>query len=522
MSQPQKITYTTLGSSEEFHREYEKAVEEIRKDFGKLYPNMIGGVPSKSERKVEVRSPIDTRIILGYVQQATKEETTQAVDLAHKAFPGWRDLGWRERVSILRKAADAISNRKFYLSALMSYEAGKNRLEAMGEVEESADLIRYYCQNLEENEGYSRPMNRISPNEKTLSVLIPYGVWGVIAPFNFPLALSTGMMAGALVTGNTVVFKPSHDTPIMGAMLYEVMREGGVPADVLHFVAGSGSEVGQTITEHPATQGMAFTGSYEVGMHIYRNFSKKYPKPVVVEMGGKNPVVVTNTADVEAATDGVMRSAFGYGGQKCSAASRVYLFDKVKETFLSKLLEKTRTIKIGNPIQRDVFLGPVINENARKNYEDYIERIKKDGGEILCGGIVRKEGDFGHGYYVEPTIAFMKNNNNELFYEEMFLPILLVTEVQDLNEAIDLCNRALYGLTAGIFTKDEKEVNKFLNNIEAGVTYVNRKGGATTGAWPGVNPFGGWKASGSTGPAALGPYYLIKFLREQSRTVVES
>src|SRR5262249_347216 len=261
MSEKQKITYTTLGSSEEFHQEYDKAVEQVRKDVGKLYPNMIGGVASKSDRKVEVRSPIDTRIILGYTQQASKEETTKAIELAHKAFPVWRDMGWKKRVEILRNVADQISKRKYYLAAVMSFEAGKNRLESMGEVEESADLIRYYCNSMESNNGYQKPMEQISPTEKTLSVLVPYGVWGVIAPFNFPMALSIGMMTGALVTGNTVIFKPSHDTPITGYFIYEVMREGGIPADVLHFVAGSGSEVGETITQHPHTQGMAFTGS---------------------------------------------------------------------------------------------------------------------------------------------------------------------------------------------------------------------------------------------------------------------
>ena len=519
--QQQKITYITIGSSEEFHQLFDRAVEDIKKDFGKVYPNMIGGVPSTNERTVPVKSPIDTRIILGHSQQATKEEAARAVDLAHGAFTAWRDRGWRERVEILNKAADAIQRRKYELTAWMSYEAGKNRLESMGEVEESADLIRYYCQNMVESEGYSRPLDRISPNEKTLSVLVPYGVWGVIAPFNFPLALSTGMVAGALVTGNTVVFKPSHDTPIIGAMLYDVLREGGVPADVIHFVAGSGSEVGQTIVEHPRTQGIAFTGSYAVGMHIYKNFSSKYPKPVVVEMGGKNPVVITPSADLEAASEGVMRSAFGFGGQKCSACSRAYLLPGIMEEFVPKLVEKTKAIHMGNPLRREIFLGPVINESARNNYEKYVERIKKAGGEILTGGIVRKDGEFGNGYYVEPTIAVMKDKNNELFYEEMFLPILLVTEVESLDEAIELSNRAIYGLTAGIFSREENEVNRFLNNIEAGVTYVNRRGGATTGAWPGVNSFGGWKASGSTGPAALGPYYLIKFLREQSRTVVE-
>ena len=521
MKAEQKITYTTIGSSEEFHSEFEKAVEQVKKDFGKLFPNMIGGVASKSEKIVEIKSPIDTRILLGRHQLASKEETARAVELAHKAFPVWRDLGWRKRVEILRRAADRISARKYYLAAIMSYEAGKNRLESMGEVEESADLIRYYCQVMEDNKGYTKPMNQISPNEKTMSILVPYGVWGTIAPFNFPMALSTGMVTGALVTGNTVVFKPSHDTPIIGYYLWEVLTEGGVPKDVIHFVAGSGSEVGATIVEHPNTQGMVFTGSYQVGMQIYRSFSKQYPKPVVVEMGGKNPCYVGKTADLEAASEGVMRSAFGYGGQKCSACSRAYLAPEVKDRFVKKLLDRTKTIKLGNPLLRDVFLGPVINSSAQQSYEKYVERIKAAGGQILCGGVSRKDGEFGHGYYVEPTIVYMKDRNNELFYEEMFLPILLLTDVKDVEEALELSNRAVYGLTAGIFSKDKKEVQKFLDGIEAGVTYVNRKGGATTGAWPGVNPFGGWKASGSTGPNALGPYYLVKFLREQSRTVVD-
>lgn len=515
----QKITYTTLGSSEDFHVQYDQAVQDVKKDFGKLYPNLIGGAESKSQRTVEVRSPIDRGIVIGITQQATKDETTTAIELAHNAFRKWRDLGWKERVRIMRNAADKMNEKKWYLAGEMSYEAGKNRLESMGEVEESIDLIRYYCSVFEEHEGYTKSMQQVSPSEKTSSVLMPYGVWGVIAPFNFPLALSTGMVAGALVTGNTVVFKPSHDTPIIGYFLIKTLRQGGVPDDVIHFVAGSGSEVGATITDHPLTQGMVFTGSYQVGMQIFKNFSKKYPKPVVVEMGGKNPAIVAKSADMEAAVEGIMRSAFGFGGQKCSACSRVYVVDEVAEDFTNRLLEKSKSLKLGNPLLREVFVGPVINESAVKNYEKYISRMKESGVKILLGGNVRKDGEYANGYYVEPTIGYTENKDNELFYEEMFLPIVMITKVKNVNEAIDYSNKAVYGLTAGIFSKDEKEIESFLNNIEAGVTYVNRRGGATTGAWPGVNPFGGWKASGSTGPAALGPYYLIKFLREQSRTI---
>ncbi len=517
----QKVTYTTIGSNEEFHVEFDKAVERVRQDFGKLYPNKIGGVETEDRKTVQIKSPIDRRMVLGSHQLGTKEDAEHAVDLAHKAFKSWRDLGWEKRVQILRKAADKMSENKYYLAAFMAIEAGKNRLEAMGETEESVDLIRYYAGILEENRGFVKPMQRLSEKETTMSVLVPYGVWGVIAPFNFPLALSTGMVAGALVTGNTVVFKPSHDAPLIGHFMVRMFHEGGVPTDVLHYVAGSGSEVGATMVEHPLTQGMVFTGSYEVGMHIYKTFAKQYPKPVIAEMGGKNPCIVTSTADIDAAVDGILRSAFGYGGQKCSACSRVYVEDKVKDEFVKKFVEKSKDIVVGNPLSREVFLGPVINENAVKNYENYVKRIKDSGANILLGGNVIREGEMANGYFVQPTIAYSENKDNELFYEEMFLPIVMVTAVKDVNEGVQLSNKALYGLTAGIFSRDKKEIDTFLNNIESGVTYVNRRGGATTGAWPGVNPFGGWKGSGSTGPNALGPYYLIKFLREQSRTIIQ-
>ena len=208
--------------------------------------------------------------------------------------------------------------------------------------------------------------------------------------------------------------------------------------DVIHYVAGGGSDVGATMVEHPLTQGMVFTGSYEVGMHIYKNFAKQYPKPVVCEMGGKNPCIVTRTADIDAAVDGILRSAFGYGGQKCSACSRVYVEEPVKDEFVKKFVEKSKSIIIGNPINKEVFLGPVINENAVKNYESYVKRLKDSGAEILLGGNVINEGDMAHGNFVQPTIAYADNKDNELFYEEMFLPIVMVTAVKDVNEGVEL------------------------------------------------------------------------------------
>lgn len=520
MSQPTaKITYVSLASSPEFHAEYDAAVEAVKADFGRLYPCSIGGAPSATGRTREVRSPIDTRVLLGRVEQADAEETARAVDLAHRAFPSWRAVGWPRRVEILRRAAAGISERRLALAAVMAWEVGKNRIEAMAEVEEAADLLRYYCDLMEANDGYRRPMERVSPDEATESVYLPYGAWGVVSPFNFPTALAAGMVAGALVTGNTVVFKPSQDAPISGALLAEVLWQAGVPREVLHLVMGPGGEVGETILGHPRIQGMAFTGSYDVGMHLHRSLSREYPKPLVVEMGGKNPTVVTANADLEAAAPAVARAAFGFGGQKCSACSRVYVEAAVAAEFNEKLLAATGGLTVGNPLRREVYLGPLIHRKAVESYTGYVDGVWQAGGEVLAGGGVLTEGDLAHGFYVEPTVARLPDPDHPYFYEEMFVPLLLVQSVAGLDQALELCNRASYGLTAGIFSRDPAEVDRFLDGIEAGVTYVNRKSGSTTGAWPGVNPFGGWKASGGTGPAALGPHYLLKFLREQSRTV---
>ena len=514
-----KITYVSLASSPEFHAAFESAVAAAEKDFGRLYPCSIGGEGSATGRSREVRSPIDRRVLVGRIEQASAAEAARAVEIADRAFPAWRALGWRRRVEVLRRGAELISQRRLELAATMAWEVGKNRIEATAEVEEAADLLRYYCDLMERADGYRFAMARVSPHEATESVYLPYGVWGVVSPFNFPTALAAGMVAGALVTGNTVVLKPSQDAPLSGALLCQALWDGGVPRGVLHLVMGPGGEVGDALLHHPRTQGMAFTGSFDVGMGIYRGLSRDYPRPVVVEMGGKNPTVVTAAADLEAAAPAVARAAFGFGGQKCSACSRVYVEAGVAAEFTERLLAATRGLTVGNPLRREIFLGPLIHGKAVESFAGYVAGVRAAGGKVLAGGGVVTDGDLAHGHYVEPTVANLPDPDHPYFYEEMFVPLLLVQPVAGLDEALTLCNRAPYGLTAGLFSSDAGEVARFLDGIEAGVTYVNRKSGSTTGAWPGVNPFGGWKASGGTGPAALGPHYLLKFVREQSRTV---
>jgi 1-pyrroline-5-carboxylate dehydrogenase len=315
-----------------------------------------------------------------------------------------------------------------------------------------------------------------------------------------------------------VVFKPASDTPLMGAKLNEIVVEAGLPRGVFNFVTGPGSSTGQELIDNDGIDGIVFTGSKDVGLKLMRdNAGRGVPRPLIIEMGGKNPAIVAPSADLDKATEGVMRSAFGAQGQKCSACSRVYIHKDVREKFVAMLVQKTKRIKIGNPLERDVWMGPVINEGAVDTYLSAIERAKNDGGKVLIGGKRMTTSPFDRGYFVEPTIIDGLPPSHPLFSEELFVPITVVASVMTLDEAIDLANRTEYGLTAGIYSENENELKQFFDRIQAGVTYANRRAGATTGAWPGVNPFGGWKASGSTGRGTGGPYYVQQFMREQSR-----
>lgn len=515
-----KITYATMDADrmEDLHRELDAAIERVKSSFGASYPLVIGGREVRASSEFDDRSPIDTRIVLGRFQSASREQVTEAVAAAKEALPEWSARPWQERVSLLKKVADKIRGNRWELSAFMGYEAGKNRLECVGDVEESADLIEYYCNQVEQHRGFVTKLDALGPGEENTSVLRPFGVWAAISPFNFPLALAAGPAGGALVAGNTVVFKPASATPLTGYKLYEMMAEAGMPPGVFNFVTGGGGTTGQELVDHPAVDGIVFTGSKQVGMRLIRdNAARPVPRPIIIEMGGKNPAVVMKSADMDKATDGVMRSAFGAQGQKCSACSRVYVAGPIRDEFVRRLVEKTKSIAIGDPLHRDVYLGPVINEEAVHTYERAVAQAKADGGQILTGGRRLTEGDFAHGYFVEPTVIEGLPATHPLFSEELFVPIAVVAEVTTLDEAIDLANATEYGLTAGIFSEDDREIARFFDRIQAGVTYANRRAGATTGAWPGINSFGGWKASGSTGRGTGGPYYVQQFMREQSR-----
>ena len=514
-----RITYATMSAdNEELHQLYEKGIEVAKSWLGQQHPFYVNGEARTGSGYKEARSPIDGTVI-GEFAQATREDVRDAVAAAKGAFHDWANRPWQERVDIMRKAADLMSDQRNELSALMAMEVGKNRLEALGDVEESADLIRWNAKEVADNDGFRTPMQSMGSPGDYYDVLRPYGVWAVISPFNFPMALAAGPSSAALVAGNTVVFKPAHMGVFTGLKLYEIYMAAGVPAGVFHYLSGPGSQVGDEIVNHPDVDGITFTGSYEVGMGIYKNFAKDFPKPVICEMGGKNPTIVTANADLDKASDGVMRSAFGFGGQKCSANSRVYVHRSVYDEFLRLLKEKTGKIAVGNPLRKENWLGPVIDDNAVETYQRAVDEAKKNG-TVVVGGERLTEGEYAKGTFVAPTVAEVPLDS-WVWKEELFVPFVSVAPYDDLDEAIRLANDTEYGLTAGFYSEDRSEIDRWLSSIEAGVVYVNRRAGATTGAWPGVQPFGGWKGSGTSGKAGGGPYYVQQYLREQSRTVIE-
>lgn len=503
---------------EDFRARYEDAVLRVKEELGKTYPMIIDGKRINADGVFPVLSPIDIRIVVAHFQSGKAEHALTAIGAAKNAFKHWSMTDYKERIKIFRKAADIMSNKKYELSALLTFENGKNRYESVADVDEAIDFLRYYSEQMEVNNGFVKPTKSAYPDEKGRSVMKPYGVWAVIAPFNFPMALTDGMCAGAIITGNTVVLKPASDTPLTAYKFCEILEEAGLTSGVINFITGSGSVVGKALIESDDVDGIVFTGSREVGLSIYRQANAKRPKPVITEMGGKNPALVTKNADLDKAVDGVMRAAFSYSGQKCSACSRVYVHENLRDEFVDRLVKRTKELVVGNPLNKDTYMGPVINESAYEKYKKHIEVARKDG-KILVGGNVVTDGELKHGYYVQPTIVDKLPKEHIMFKEELFVPILTIADYKEFDEAIKLCNGVDYGLTAGIFSNDQNEIKEFLEKIEAGVVYVNRARSATTGAMVGCQPFVGWKYSGISGKGTGSEYYLTLFMREQSQTV---
>jgi 1-pyrroline-5-carboxylate dehydrogenase len=511
-----RLTYTSGAPEPETDAAFEAALATARSAPAEPLAHVVAGVASYDGTMFERRDPSRSAAVASRAHEAPPSLVAKAVGHARSAQPDWRRTSVAQRCAALRRAGAAIGERHMELAAAVTMETGKSRTESIAEVQEAVDLIEAYCEQIERHDGFELPLGQLSPQETNRSVLRPYGVFAVIGPFNFPVALVTGMTSGALVAGNTVVLKPSEQTPLSGALVGEAFAAAGLPEGVVGLVHG-GAETGRELAEGPI-DGVVFTGSAAVGRALGRRFQDgRYARPAITEMGGKNPAIVSDSADLEAAAAGIAASAYGFSGQKCSACSRAIVLDSVHDELVERLAARAEELAVGDPGDRNAFTGPVIDEQAVERFAAAVGEARRDG--VVAAG--------GHaldlpGHYVAPTVVSGLAPGHRLTREELFIPFVTVTRVDSFDAALAEANAIDYGLTAGVFSGDDAEIERFLDEIEAGVVYVNRSAGATTGAWPGFQSFCGWKSSGSTGKGGLGPYYVQQFMREQSRTVVRA
>ncbi len=488
----------------------EAALAQVRSEFGREYQLRIGGQWIATGDKLVSVNPSNPRETVGIHHRATTELANRAVESAHAYFREWSRTPAEERVRMLLDATRILRARKFEFDAWLVYEAGKSWPEAEADVSEAIDFCEYYAREAQRLAG-PQPVVQL-PGEQDEMIYIPLGVGVVIPPWNFPLAILVGMTVAALVTGNTVVVKPSSETPTIGAKFAEVLLEAGFPENCFTLLTGSGAAVGDVLVQHPKTRFVSFTGSRDVGLRINELAAKHQPgqlwiKRVVAEMGGKDAIVVDGDANVDQAVDGVLASAFGYQGQKCSACSRAIVDAKVYDEFLEKLAAKAKTIKMGPSDDPGNYMGPVISAGARKNILQYIETGKQEG-RLIAGGEAPAEG----GYFVPPTIIADVDSKARVFQEEIFGPVLAITKARDFEHALELANDSQYGLTGAVFSRNPDHLRQAREQFHVGNLYFNRK---CTGAMVGAHPFGGFNMSGTDSKAG-GPDYLLLFVQAKS------
>ena len=518
-----KLTYASMfDPPESLHQAFEAALGRISGQPPRDHELYIDGRDHPAAAHREKFTPIDRSRLLGRFAEASADDVKLAVAAARRAFPAWSRMPAKERVGMLRRVSEVIAERVYEIAAALSLEVGKNRLEALAEAQETADFFEFYGEDyLKRDFVHDLPEDPLKGfRSRNRSVMKPYGPWAIISPFNFPFALAGGPVAAALATGNTVVLKGATDTPWAGRLLADCIHAAGLPAGVFNYVNGTGSGAGETLVKHPDIAGITFTGSHHVGMGIARHMvAGAVPRPCIAEMGGKNAAIITARADLKRATAGIVRSAFGMGGQKCSALSRIFVDERVADELTAAVVEATKALTVGDPTLRPNWLGPVINGTAQDSYRRYSEMLQTGGARIHIGGRAPTEGGLGSGFYCLPTLAEAPPGH-PLWRQEMFLPITMMARVSDRETAMRMVNDSELGLTAGFFGAED-EIDWFFDNVEAGVAYANRPQGATTGAWPGYQPFGGWKGSGTTGKGIASAYYLALYQREQSQTRVE-
>jgi 1-pyrroline-5-carboxylate dehydrogenase len=488
----------------------EKALSRVSSELGRTYPIIIDGRAVTTDQKIRSTNPSNKKELVGSAEKATKEHARQAVAAAEKAFATWRYTTVEERAGYIYKLAERMREKKHELASWMVLEIGKSWGEADADVAEAIDFCDYYA-----NEAirYSKGVPCVKwPGETNELVYIPIGVGAVIPPWNFPLAILVGMATAAVVSGNTVVLKPASDTPVIAAKFMELVQEVGLPAGVINFVPGSGSDVGETLISHPRVRFISFTGSQEVGLHIAEEAGKTYPgqkwiKRLVAEMGGKDALIVDSEADIPLAVESAALSAFGFAGQKCSACSRVIVDRKVYDEFLEGLIARVKTIKTGPVKSQESWMGPVSSKAAFDKIREYIEIGKKEG-RLVCGG----ESSDAEGFFIQPTVIADVSEKARIANEEIFGPVLAVIKSQGFDHAIEIFNGTDYGLTGGVITNSAEKIARAKKECFAGNFYINRK---ITGALVGVQPFGGYNMSGTCSKAG-GPDYLLLFLQAKS------
>jgi 1-pyrroline-5-carboxylate dehydrogenase len=488
----------------------EDAQERVRALLGREYPVLIGGEKVFTEAKLTSLNPARTEEVVGLHQKATPELANRAVETAWANFPAWSRTSAADRIRMALRAAAIIRDRKFEFNAWLLFESGKTWPEAEAEVAEAVDFCEYYAREMERLSG-SQDVVQL-PGERDEMRYLALGVGIVIPPWNFALAILCGMTVAALVAGNTVVIKPSSETPTIAAIFAETLIEAGFPPESFCFLAGSGGAIGDLLVAHPKTRFISFTGSRDVGLHINELAAKHqkgqvWIKRVVAEMGGKDAIVVDGDCDLDAAVEGVAVSAFGYQGQKCSACSRAIVHDKVYDEFVDKLRNRVQKIAVGSPEDPANYMGPVISAGARRTILDYIQVGKSEGRLLMGGG----EGPSG-GYFIEPTVIVDVDSKARVFQEEIFGPVLAVTRARDFDDALAMANDSQYGLTGAIYSNNAQHIDRARDEFFVGNMYINRK---CTGAMVGAHPFGGFNMSGTDSKAG-GPDYLLLFLQAKS------
>ncbi|HXM93088.1 MAG TPA: L-glutamate gamma-semialdehyde dehydrogenase [Candidatus Dormibacteraeota bacterium] len=495
------------------HAAMEAALEKVASEFGREYPMYINGQKVFTVAKMTSTNPSRPSQVIGVFQSATADHANQAVETAHQAFASWKRVPAEQRAEILFRAAKILRQRKFELSALICYEVGKSWIEADADTAETIDFWEFYGREMLRLAG-QHPVTPMK-GEKNYLVYIPLGVGAVIPPWNFPAAITGGMTAASLVTGNTVVLKPSEESPAVAAKVVEILYEAGIPKEALNFLTGRGEIVGDALVKHPKTRFIAFTGSKEVGLLISEAAGKRVPgqiwiKRAVLEMGGKDSTIVDEEADVDAAVEGVTQAAFGYQGQKCSACSRAIVSEKVYDTFVQKLVERAKKITVGPSNNPSNFMGPVVSEIAMKGILGYIDVGKKEGKVLLGGGRAP-----GEGYFVQPTIIADVDPKARISQEEIFGPVLAVIKARDFDHALEIANNTEFGLTGAVYSRNPQKIKQAEETFHVGNLYLNRK---CTGAMVGAHPFGGFNMSGTDSKTG-GRDYLLHFL--QAKAVAE-